>query len=120
MRRKGDISGLPLTTREWDVMRAMALFDGQQSAAHALGMSYQTLKNHLTSVYRKLSNAEHQVTTQTEAFVAVGWLVVPSPAEFIVHDHALALAMLRAERERLLAAVDGLREELVSELDGMP
>jgi DNA-binding CsgD family transcriptional regulator len=119
MRRKGDISGLALTPREWDVMRAMAVFDGQQTAAHALGMSYQTLKNHLTSVYRKLSTAEHRVTTQTEAFVAVGWLLIPSKDEFVVRDHALALAMLRVERERLQAATAGLLDELSAELDAM-
>jgi DNA-binding NarL/FixJ family response regulator len=116
MRRKGDISGLPLTTREWSVMRAMAMFDGQMTAAHSLGISTQTTKNHLTSIYRKLSTEDHPVTTQTEAFVAVGWLQLPSEDEFVVRDHRLALAMVRAERERLRTEAAAIVAELTAEL----
>lgn len=109
MELRGEVHGQGLSPREWDVLRAVALFGGQKEAARELGIAYQTLKNHISHVYHKLG-----VTTQSEALVAVGWLHLPSPAETVVHNDEVALAHLRAERERLRAEAqdiaDGLAE----------
>jgi len=42
-----------------------------KAAAHAMGLSEQTIKNHLSAVYHRLG-----VTGSIEAFTALGWLRV--------------------------------------------
>lgn len=58
--RKGDAAAVDgiasLTSRERDIVRALVQYDGANGRALAarLGMSEQTLRNHFSSIYRKL------------------------------------------------------------------
>lgn len=61
-----------LTVRELQVLAAFASTGTQPSAAHVLGISVQTVKNHCTNAYAKLEC--HGIL---EALQAVGWLRVP-------------------------------------------
>jgi DNA-binding CsgD family transcriptional regulator len=107
MNLRGDVRGQKLSQREWDVLRAVALFGGQKEAAAELGIAEGTLKNTLTRIYRKLD-----VVTQAEALAAVGWLRLPDEAEAVIHDVAVALARVRAERERLRAQAQDIADAL--------
>jgi DNA-binding CsgD family transcriptional regulator len=106
MTLRGDIRGQELSQRQWDVLRAVALFGGQKEAAAELGIAEGTIKNHLTMIYRKLD-----VMSQAEALTAVGWLRVPTDAGPVV-DVAEALARVRAERERLRAQAQDIADAL--------
>lgn len=61
-----------LTKQEYAILRLTALGLTGPAVAHRLGISLQTVKNHLTKVYFVLN-----VSGQIEAFRAMGWLVVP-------------------------------------------
>lgn len=61
-----------LTDRQRDVLRMAATGMTHADLARALGVSEQTVKNHLTTAYRTL-----EVRNQTQAFVALGWLKPP-------------------------------------------
>lgn len=61
-----------LTAREQQVLVEIARTgDPVTFVAARLDMSYQTAKNHLSSAYRTLG-----VHNSTQAFIALGWLVV--------------------------------------------
>jgi DNA-binding CsgD family transcriptional regulator len=107
MELRGDIRGQELSQREWEVLRAVAQLGGQREAALELGIAEGTVKNHLTRIYRKLG-----VTTQAEALAAVGWLRLPDEAEAVVHDVAVALTRLRAEREQLREQAQDIADAL--------
>ena len=61
-----------LTLREWDILVGLAMGQKPRDVAADIGISPQTVKNHLTSIYRKL-----EVDSLVGAFIALGWLRVP-------------------------------------------
>jgi DNA-binding NarL/FixJ family response regulator len=73
---------MPLTDRELEILRKVS--DGMTNAeiGYALGISPQTVKNHVTSILRKLA-----VNDRTQAVVTAlrrGWLTIDSDGESIV------------------------------------
>ena len=68
--------GQALTPREWDVLRAYAINLTTKDAARSLGISVQTVKNHLANIYFKLG-----VNTALAAMHRVGWLWIPGVHE---------------------------------------
>ena len=70
---------MPLTERELEILRKVS--DGMTNAeiGYALGISAQTVKNHVTSILRKLA-----VNDRTQAVVTAlrrGWLTIETDAE---------------------------------------
>jgi DNA-binding CsgD family transcriptional regulator len=63
---------MPLTRREVEALEAYARTGGQKQAAHELGVSVQTLKNHLSGAYAELG-----ATNMIEALRKLGWLALP-------------------------------------------
>jgi len=63
---------LPITVRQLEVLRLAATGMPHARVGKELGISEQTVKNHLSSAYRKLD-----ARNETEAFVNIGWLRVP-------------------------------------------
>jgi DNA-binding NarL/FixJ family response regulator len=73
---------MPLTDRELEILRKVS--DGMTNAeiGYALGISPQTVKNHVTSILRKLA-----VNDRTQAVVTAlrrGWLTIDSDGESVV------------------------------------
>src|SRR5207253_197635 len=65
----------PLTGREMEILDRIARGDSNKEAAVSLSISDQTVKNHMTSILRKLS-----VNDRTQAVVYAarhGWLKFP-------------------------------------------
>jgi DNA-binding NarL/FixJ family response regulator len=70
----GRRSGRPpasLTPRQREALAAYASTGNHDQAAHELGISRQTLRNHLVLAYETLD-----VACGIDAFRAMGWLVV--------------------------------------------
>jgi DNA-binding NarL/FixJ family response regulator len=70
---------MPLTDRELEILRKVS--DGMTNAeiGYALGISAQTVKNHVTSILRKLA-----VNDRTQAVVTAlrrGWLTIDDPGD---------------------------------------
>lgn len=61
-----------LSPRQWEILRLRALGGTDESIGLSLGIRRQTVKNHLTVAYRKLS-----ARCLADALRAVGWLQVP-------------------------------------------
>ena len=61
-----------LSGAELRSLAAVARYESSSSAATARGVSEQTLKNELSSAYRKLG-----VRSRTGAFAVLGWLRPP-------------------------------------------
>lgn len=70
--RSVDGARIFLTMRQLQCF-AFAIQLGVQEAAHRLGISGQTVKNHLSQVYKKLG-----VMGRFEALVALGWVALPA------------------------------------------
>lgn len=93
-----------LTLREWAILRAKATGAVEQAISADLGLSVQTVKNHLSRIYRKLD-----VTNAIEAFGSVGWLHVPAVQRlplFVASDEVSAIerdARTLVERARQVA-----------------
>jgi DNA-binding NarL/FixJ family response regulator len=68
------------TDRQLQVL-AHAMLLGEAAAAHTLGITQQTVKNHLAKLYRTIG-----VRTRDTAAVSLGWLHVP--AEYSPTDTA--------------------------------
>lgn len=66
-----------LTPRQEEALRMYAVLGNYKDAAKALGISPQTLKNHLWAAYRTLG-----VSNVIEALTVRGWLVVPLPYHY--------------------------------------
>lgn len=63
---------LPLTARQLDIVKLIALGNSNEKVAEVLGISEQTVKNHLSAVFRKLG-----VHDRTQAVIYAlrhGWL----------------------------------------------
>lgn len=68
--------GQPLSAREYEALAFYARLGDQKTAAHALGISMQTIKNHLSNCYLKLG-----VQTNLQAFRQMGWLRAPDDTQ---------------------------------------
>lgn len=66
--------GSPLPPRELEALEILATGVPAKTAARRMGISYQTLKNHVSTAYHRLG-----VTGHVEAFVKLGWLKVRKP-----------------------------------------
>ncbi len=73
--------GSKLSVREREVLAAIAFCGDQKRAAIRLGIADQTIKNHLTTVYRRLG-----VHGIIDALYAVGWLRVPNDLRVLGSD----------------------------------
>lgn len=63
---------LPLTARQMDIVRLIAQGSSNERVAEALGISEQTVKNHLSAIFRKLG-----VSDRTQAVIYAlrhGWM----------------------------------------------
>lgn len=94
-----------LSEREWETLRA-CVHNTRQEAADALGITFQTLKNHLTNIYRKLG-----VENEREAYVAVGWLVVPDE-DYPAYRLTGRIGVLRSRIAALAAEADDIEAGL--------
>jgi DNA-binding NarL/FixJ family response regulator len=70
----GDTEGLPLTSRELDVLRLVAAGGTNGEVARTLWVTEQTVKFHLRNIYRKLDVANR---TEASHFAHVNGLVDP-------------------------------------------
>ena len=61
-----------LSNRQIEVLTARAQSDSMRMAAFRLGITEDTIKNHLEAAYRALD-----VHSAIEAFRAIGWLRLP-------------------------------------------
>ena len=68
----GERSAPRLTPRERDILSVYATGVTVDTIAREKHIANQTVRNHLTAIYRKLG-----VSGSVEAFVAMGWLRVP-------------------------------------------
>ncbi len=65
---------VPLSPREMEILRYVTLGNSNQEIAFSLGISHQTVKNHMTSILRKL---DVQDRTQAAVYaIAHGWVRV--------------------------------------------
>lgn len=62
-----------LTRRQFECLRQYAMLGGMSQVAIVLGVSIQTVKNHLSAAYQSLG-----VHTAIDAFRLLGWLSVPA------------------------------------------
>jgi DNA-binding NarL/FixJ family response regulator len=63
---------VPLSPREMEILRYVTLGSSNQEIAYILGISHQTVKNHMTSILRKL---DVQDRTQAAVYaIAHGWV----------------------------------------------
>lgn len=75
-----------LTARELDVLAAIAAGSRNRDAAEVLGISEQTIKNHLSTIFHKLG-----VPNRTRAVtyaVRQGWLVLDTVPDWVVEPAA--------------------------------
>lgn len=89
----------PLTATEDRVIRMVARGLGNKQIAGELGISEQTVKNHVTSILRKL-----HADSRLDALYALGWIAVPpanDPQE-----------ITRARLRTIADSAHGLGEEL--------
>ncbi len=73
--------GSKLSKREREVIAAIAYCGDQKRAAIRLGIADQTVKNHLTTAYRRLG-----VHGIIDALYALGWLRVPNDLRVLGSD----------------------------------
>lgn len=104
----------PLTLREWSILRAKATGAVEQVIAHDLGISPQTVKNHLSFIYRKLD-----VTNAIEALAAVGWLYVPAAERLRLYVASDDLGAIEAEARMLVARARAVADETEAFADGL-
>jgi DNA-binding CsgD family transcriptional regulator len=78
--------GSKLSKREREVIAAIAYCGDQKRAAIRLGIADQTVKNHLTTAYRRLG-----VHGIIDALYALGWLRVPNDLRALGSDRPEAV-----------------------------
>ena len=61
-----------ITPREWHVLTTLAVVGSQGEVAALLGISYQTVKNHMSSVHDKVGEP-----TTIGVYRKLGWLRIP-------------------------------------------
>ncbi len=74
--------GTPPRRRELQVLAEVCQHGGVQEAAACLAISYQTARNHLSSLYQRLG-----AMSLPHALLLLGWVDVPTP---IRRDHRMA------------------------------
>jgi DNA-binding CsgD family transcriptional regulator len=95
-----------LSVREVEVLLELMEGQGAKAVAGRLGMSEQTIKNHLTGVYRKLD-----VSGLVGAYRRLGWLSVrPAEARRIVAE-----GELREQVDQAVTVLQGIQRELVDD-----
>lgn len=104
----------PLSLREWEVLRARATGSVEKVIAHDLGITAQTVKNHLTMIYRKLD-----VSNAIEALVAVGWLHVPASERLHLYVASDDLSAIEAEARTLVDRARQVADETEAFADGL-
>jgi DNA-binding NarL/FixJ family response regulator len=67
--------GQRVTSREFQCLRLLAMGNTNKEIGACLGISEQTVKNHLCNAYTRLG-----ATRGYEALIALGWLKVPEEA----------------------------------------
>lgn len=107
-------STAPLSLREWTILRAKATGAVEQVIAHDLGLSVQTVKNHLSRIYRKLD-----VTNAIEAFVAKGWLVIPAAERLVLYVATDELSAIEADARTLVDRARHVADETEAFADGL-
>ena len=89
-----------MSPRQLECLAAYAKGGTQSEAAHALGISVQTFKNHISAAYDELG-----ATCMAEAFHALGWLRLPSESELVALSAADVIATARRDLIRTQAAI---------------
>jgi len=70
----GDEPFMPLSPREMEILNLVTMGSSNQEVAYALGISHQTVKNHMTAILRKLGVQDR---TQAAVYAIVhGWVRV--------------------------------------------
>lgn len=70
----------PLTPRQWEVLRELALGWSYSESAGHLGITPATVRHHVSGTENEVGiYARLGVSSLTEALRAVGWLRVPAP-----------------------------------------
>lgn len=105
---------VPLTLREWSVLRAKATGADNFAIARDLEISAQTVKNHATAVYRKLD-----VTNLVEALGAVGWLYIPAAERLRLYAASDELGAIEADARMLVARARAVADETEAFADGL-
>jgi len=92
--------------RELEVFAAYCRCGSMRRAAEVLGVKEQTVKNHLSRLYRAL-----EVPGNLPAAIALGWLFIPAslaPGPRLIEADALArLAQIREDIDAVLEAAGG-------------
>jgi DNA-binding CsgD family transcriptional regulator len=73
----GGVDDSPLTGREMQVLRLVAAGKSNKETAHSLNISDQTVKNHLSHIFVKLSVSDR--TSAALLAVNRGWIEVANP-----------------------------------------
>jgi len=102
-REYGERFGRPLSPRETEALTSLAIHGNAKTAAAAMGISEQTVRNLLTSAYAKLG-ADGAIN----AFALAGWLTVPGwvSQQGAVELHMAELDVTRALRRFRRALID--------------
>lgn len=102
-----------LSRREVEVLEAAMSGEKQAVVAHGLGISEQTMKNHLSTIYRKL-----EVRGLVEAYVRLGWLRPPHQnASVAVTVKVTGLEPMKSLVEALADHAEELPEPVLSRLE---
>lgn len=100
-RRRGELAGKPLSGQEVACLAAYARLGWVQGVADELGISGQTVKNHLSRVYEKLG-----AHSGIDAFHKLGWL---DNASLLVAQRTAAVERLAAVITEATALLDQMR-----------
>lgn len=90
------------------MLRTYARLGSHKEVAYETEVSIQTVKNHLTTSYRKLN-----VSGALQAFTAMGWLRLPDDDDPKVRTLMGAVA-LRTELDAIAVRVEGLARDAAS------
>jgi hypothetical protein len=101
--------GTAPTARELEVAAAVCRHGFQKEAAHELGITLRTVKNHLAALSHKLGT--NGAFTQT--LMALGWLAVPEDRLIVLQARS---GVIEGLRRQLVALRDDIDAE-VSRLD---
>lgn len=107
-----DLDPHGLTPAEYAVLSAYARGLSMAQIAYNRDITAQTVKNQISFVYRKLD-----VNSATEAYVAMGWLTIPTAEESNAKTHLKALHRSIREAAQEIALVC---EDVQIAADGLP
>lgn len=107
-----EVPGVPLAPQEMTTLRTYATHGNQKIVAAEMEVSIQTVKNNLSSAYRRLD-----VTGAVEAFTRMGWLRIPTDEELGFDDDRRAAADLRAQLADIVAQAEALANRVTAQLE---